>query len=119
MLKGDLLESQSWLRCSPTCAGQDVAPNSNLAGATLILYLNLLTHICGARVSRLCHTWVLAFESGQVFRLLQCHEGGVQPRAHSSTVTVAHAGHPEECAGTAMAALMSCINLPSPRASTV
>ena len=44
MLKGDLLESQSWLRCSPTCVGQDVTPNSNLAGASLILYLNLLTH---------------------------------------------------------------------------
>ena len=46
MLKGKLLESQSWLKCPPTCAGQDVTPNSNLAGALLILYLNLLTHNC-------------------------------------------------------------------------
>ena len=44
MLKYDLLESQSWSRCPPTCVGQGVAPNSNLPGATLILYLNLLIH---------------------------------------------------------------------------
>ena len=37
-------ESQKWLRCPPTCVGQGVAPNSNLPGASLILYLNLLTH---------------------------------------------------------------------------
>ena len=49
MLKGELLESQSWLRCPPTCAGQDVTPNSNLAGAVLILYLNLLTHNCARK----------------------------------------------------------------------
>jgi len=49
----------------------------------------------------------------QVFRLLQCHEGEVQPRAHSSTVTVAYGGHPEECAGTAVAVLMSYTTLPS------
>jgi len=66
MLKGDLLESQSWLRCSPTCAGQGATPNSNLAGAVLILYLNLLTHIftrssyvdCTVR-NLSCHTLVL------------------------------------------------------------
>ena len=46
MLKYDLLESQSWLRCPPTCVGQGSAPNSNLSGASLILYLNLLTHMC-------------------------------------------------------------------------
>ena len=45
MLKYDLLESQSWSKCPPTCVGQGVAPNSNMPGATLILYLNLLTHI--------------------------------------------------------------------------
>ena len=39
MLKGDLLEPQSWLRCPSTCAGQDVTPNSKLVGANLILYL--------------------------------------------------------------------------------
>ena len=39
-----MLESQSWLRCSPTCVGQDVTSNSNLARVSLILYLNLLTH---------------------------------------------------------------------------
>ena len=44
MLKYDLLEFQSWSRCPPTCVGQGVAPNSNLPGASLILYLNLLTH---------------------------------------------------------------------------
>ena len=43
MLKGDELEPQSWLRCPVTCVGQDATPNSNLAGAILILYLNLLT----------------------------------------------------------------------------
>ena len=48
MLKYDLLESQSWSRCPPTCVGQGVAPNSNLPGASLILYLNLLTHIYSA-----------------------------------------------------------------------
>ena len=41
------------------------------------------------------------------------YEGEVQPRAHSSTVTVAYGGHPEECAGTVVAVLRSCINLPS------
>ena len=46
MLKYDLLEFQSWSRCPPTCVGQGVAPNSNLPGASLILYLNLLTHTC-------------------------------------------------------------------------
>ena len=50
MLKGDLLESQSWLGCSPTCAGQGATPNSNLAGASLILYLNLLTHTCQCEI---------------------------------------------------------------------
>ena len=45
MLKGDALEPQSWLRCPLTCVGQDATPNSNLAGAILILYLNLLTHV--------------------------------------------------------------------------
>ena len=40
-----MLESQSWSRCPPTCVGQGVSPNSNLPGASLILYLNLLTHI--------------------------------------------------------------------------
>ena len=39
----------------------------------------------------------------------------MQPRAHSSTVTVAYGGHPVECASTAVAVLMSYINcnLPS------
>ena len=51
MLKYDLLDSQSWLRCPPTCVGQGVATNSNLPGASLILYLNLLTHIWGRRIA--------------------------------------------------------------------
>ena len=55
VLKYDLLESQSWSRCPPTCVVQGVAPNSNLPGATLILYLNLLTHI-----SFLLLTWYMS-----------------------------------------------------------
>ena len=30
MLKYDLLESQSWLRCPPTCVGQGVAPKADI-----------------------------------------------------------------------------------------
>ena len=39
--------------------------------------------------------------------------GGIPPRAHSTTVIVAYGGHPEECAGTKVAVLMTCINLAS------
>ena len=33
MLKYDLLESQSWSRCPPTCVEQHATPNSNLTRA--------------------------------------------------------------------------------------
>ena len=46
MLKGDELEPKSWLRCPLTCARQDATSNSNLTRAKLILFLNLLTHMC-------------------------------------------------------------------------
>ena len=47
MLEGDELEPQSWLRCPLTCVGQDATPNSNLAGAILILYLIKPAHCMG------------------------------------------------------------------------
>ena len=62
MLKGDLLESQSWLRCSPTCVGRDVTPNSNLAGATLILYLNLLIFKLFQFASFERNSWFVEFD---------------------------------------------------------
>ena len=68
MLKYDLLESQSWLICPPTCVGQGVAPNSNLPGASLILYLNLLTHICYNKLTTNCiKPAVLKVELSQAF----------------------------------------------------
>ena len=77
MLKGDLLESQSWLRCSPACAGQDVTPNSNLAGASLILYLNLLTQTHGPSVCALLFCLPCA-GGGQERAGGGAHRGGVQ-----------------------------------------
>ena len=72
MLKYDLLESQSWLRCPPTCVGQGVAPNSNLPGASLILYLNLLTHTCAINCQLARSMYILSLLSAGGREHLTC-----------------------------------------------
>ena len=46
LLTNNELESQSSLRCPPTCDEQHVASNSNSNWAYIILFFNLLTHMC-------------------------------------------------------------------------